>query len=56
MSSRPARKRRVEVNYQRLNEEDKARFRGAMSKEGQNWVENKVTTIVKLDSDLEVVL
>ena len=46
-SSRPAQKRRVEISFRKLSEHDKELFRGAMSKEWQSWLENKVTTIVK---------
>ena len=46
-AARPGQKRRVEVSFRKLGEEDRARFKGAMRKEWQSWLENKVTTIVK---------
>ena len=45
--TKPANKRRVEVNFRKLNPEDQEKFRHAMSKEWQSWLENKVTSIVK---------
>ena len=46
-SARPGQKRRVEVNFRKLGAADRERFRGAMRKEWQSWLENRVTTIVK---------
>ena len=46
-SARPGQKRRVEVNFHKLGAADRERFRGAMRKEWQSWLENRVTTIVK---------
>ena len=45
--TQPAQKRRVEVSFRKLDEADRVKFREAMSKEWQSWLENKVTTIVK---------
>ena len=45
--SKPAKKRRVEVVFRKLSPQDQARFKQAMSKEWQSWLENKVTSIVK---------
>ena len=45
--SKPAQRRRVEVSFRKLSAEDQVRFRQAMSKEWQSWLENRVTTIVK---------
>ena len=42
-----AQKRRVEVSFKKLTPEDRARFQGAMAKEWQSWLENKVTMIVE---------
>ena len=42
-----AKQRRVEVNFRKLSPEDKRLFEGAMQKEWNSWVENKVTTICK---------
>ena len=39
--------RRVEVNFRKLNPNDKKLFEKAMYKEWNSWVENKVTTICK---------
>ena len=39
--------RRVEVNFRKLNPEDKKLFEKAMQKEWNSWIENKVTTICK---------
>ena len=47
VKSKPAKKRRVEVAFRRLSPQDQERFRQAMSKEWQSWLENKVTSIVK---------
>ena len=43
----PAKQRRVEVSFRKLNEEDKKRFEVAMKKEWQSWIDNKVTSICK---------
>ena len=43
----PAKQRRVEVNFRKLSPSDKKLFEGAMQKEWNSWVENKVTTICK---------
>ena len=40
-----AKQRRVEVNFKKLNPQDKKLFEGAMHKEWNSWVENKVTSI-----------
>ena len=45
--TKPAQKRRVEVAFRKLGPDDQAKFRQAMSKEWNSWLENKVTTIVK---------
>ena len=45
--TKPAQKRRVEVAFRKLSPEDQVKFRQAMSKEWNSWLENKVTTIVK---------
>ena len=42
-----AQKRRVEVAFRKLDPGDQERFRQAMTKEWNSWLENKVTTIVK---------
>ncbi|CAE7253172.1 RE1 [Symbiodinium sp. CCMP2592] len=47
VASRPGQKRRVEVSFRRLNPGDREKFKGAMKKEWQSWLENKVTTVVK---------
>ncbi|CAE7223028.1 RE1 [Symbiodinium sp. CCMP2592] len=47
VKTKPANKRRVEVNFRKLDSEDQEKFRHAMSKEWQSWLENKVTSIVK---------
>ena len=47
VSTKPGQKRRVEVNFRKLGVDDQQRFRQAMKKEWQSWLENKVTTIVK---------
>ena len=47
VQTRAAQNRRVEVFLKKLTAEDRDRFKGAMSKEWQSWLENKVTTIVK---------
>ena len=47
VKSKPAQKRRVEVSFRRLCAEDKEKFRRAISKEWQSWLENKVTTVVR---------
>ncbi|CAE7606331.1 RE2 [Symbiodinium sp. CCMP2592] len=46
-AARPGQKRRVEVSLRKLGAADRNRFKGAMRKEWQSWLENKVTTIVK---------
>ena len=47
-AARPGQKRRVEVNFRKLGDADKERFKGAiMKKEWQSWLENRLTTIVK---------
>eukprot|EP00438_Fugacium_kawagutii_P033822 Skav235831 [mRNA] locus=scaffold1931:222076:230114:- [translate_table: standard] len=43
----PAKQRRVEVSFRKLNNEDKQRFEVAMKKEWQSWIDNKVTSICK---------
>ena len=43
----PAKQRRVEVNFRKLSPQDKKLFEGAMQKEWNSWIENKVTTICK---------
>ena len=47
VAARPGQKRRVEVSFRKLGPEDREKFRGAMKKEWQSWLENKVTTIAK---------
>ena len=46
VAARPGQKRRVEVNFRKLGASDREKFRGAMKKEWQSWLERKVTTIV----------
>ncbi|CAE7296093.1 RE1, partial [Symbiodinium sp. CCMP2456] len=47
VAARPGQKRRVEVSFRKLGPKDRERFKGAMKKEWQSWLENKVTTIAK---------
>ncbi|CAE7322055.1 RE2, partial [Symbiodinium sp. CCMP2456] len=47
VAARPGQKRRVEVSFRKLGPEDREKFKGAMKKEWQSWLENKVTTIAK---------
>ena len=47
VDARPGQKRRVEVNFRKLGVDDRERFKQAMQKEWQSWLENKVTTIAK---------
>ena len=47
VTSRPGQKRRVEVSFRKLSPGDREKFKGAMKKEWQSWLENKVTTVVK---------
>ena len=47
VTPKPGQKRRVEVVFPKLGTDDQQRFRQAMCKEWQSWLENKVTTIVK---------
>ena len=47
VTAKPGQKRRVEVSFRKLGPEDRAKFRSAMKKEWQSWLENKVTTVVK---------
>ena len=47
VDARPGQKRRVEVSFRKLSPSDRERFRKAMHKEWQSWLENKVTTIAK---------
>ena len=42
-----AKQRRVEVNFRKLSEEDKALFEKAMQKEWQSWIDNRVTSLCK---------
>ena len=42
-----AKQRRVEVQFRKLNPEDKKLFLKAMQKEWQSWVDNKVTSLCK---------
>ena len=39
--AKPAQKRRVELSFKKLTSEEKGRFRRAMQKEWQSWLENK---------------
>lgn len=39
--------RRVEVNFRKLSPQDKKLFVGAMKKEWNSWIENKVTSLCK---------
>ena len=43
----PSKQRRVEVNFRKLNQEEKAKFEVAMKKEWQSWIDNKVTSLCK---------
>ena len=42
-----AKQRRVEVNFRKLSPTDKKLFEGAMKKEWNSWIENKVTSICR---------
>ena len=42
-----AKQRRVEVNLRKLSPHDRKLFEGAMQKEWNSWIENKVTSICK---------
>ena len=46
-SPKKERLRRVEVNFRKLNDKDKALFLQAMKKEWNSWIDNKVTSVCK---------
>ena len=43
----PAKQRRVEVSFRKLNKSDQKLFLEAMQKEWNSWIENKVTSLCK---------